>query len=241
MSASANTIALLVAKGFAGQELVEVLRAIELDYGRPVAERTARQERNRRYYAKRLNKTSDKTSEQDAESVLEASESADPRAPIRERGLCGEDSLFKEIPTVSRKIDVDEPIPGLIDEPPAYPKPKRDTSADDAIVDQFVEGWGRLAAQCGLAGVRAVTNKRRSHILARARDLTSVLDFPSPATGFADLFAKIRAGPQLLGQTGLAWKCDVDWVVTEANFLKIMEGKYAKTNKPNGQFQHAAR
>ena len=68
MSASANTIALLVAKGFAGQELVEVLRAIELDYGRPVAERTARQERNRRYYAKRLNKTSDKTSEKTSES-----------------------------------------------------------------------------------------------------------------------------------------------------------------------------
>ena len=95
------------------------------------------------------------------------------------------------------------------------------------IVDQFVVGWDAI----GISRCRAISKTRQGHILARARDLVEAFNFPDPAAGFAELFARIRGSPFLLGHTG-RWKCDLDWVVTESNFLKIMEGKYAPEQKP---------
>ena len=99
----------------------------------------------------------------------------------------------------------------------------------DEAVDRFVSGWDALARGNGLPTCRALTDKRIAHIKARAKDLTAVFDFPTPQSGFDALFAKIRGSPFLLGQgAGRPWKCDLDWVVNESNFVKIMEGKYEK-------------
>ena len=98
-------------------------------------------------------------------------------------------------------------------------------------VDGFIRGWDSLAASTGLKPCRAVSDKRRSCILARAKDLTSAFDFPDANSGFADLFARIRGSPKLLGRDKLEWKCDLDWVITESHFLQIMEGKYAPQPK----------
>jgi uncharacterized protein YdaU (DUF1376 family) len=110
----------------------------------------------------------------------------------------------------------------------------------EAIVDSFLAGWDALAAQYGLAACRGVTDRRRACILARAHDLVNVLNFPDAKAGFADLFNRIRDSPFLLGQSGnRAWRCDIDFAITESSFLKIMEGKYAKAEKPK-RFEYGA-
>ena len=102
----------------------------------------------------------------------------------------------------------------------------------EALVDSFVEAWDALARACGLATCRAITDKRKSHILARAKDATSALGFETAQAAFSDLFSRIRKSPFLLGEhNGREWKCDIDWVINENNFLKIMEGKYARQEK----------
>ena len=99
------------------------------------------------------------------------------------------------------------------------------------LVDKFVAGWDAVASNARLPVCRAVSEARRAAILARARNLVEAFDYPTPEAGFVELFAKIRGSPFLLGRTS-AWKCDLDWIVKEANFLKIMEGKYAPDQKP---------
>jgi uncharacterized protein YdbL (DUF1318 family) len=47
---SADTLAILMAKGLAGEDLLEVVRAIDADGEAQQAVRTKRQERNHRYY-----------------------------------------------------------------------------------------------------------------------------------------------------------------------------------------------
>lgn len=118
--------------------------------------------------------------------------------------------------------------------PPSDAKSKAKAAEREAIVDQFLDGWDALAAQCGFARCRAVTDARKSKILARAADLRTVFAFDDLSAGFGDVFAKIRASPLLTGQAGRGWRADLDWVVTESNFLKIMEGKYAASQKPAG-------
>jgi hypothetical protein len=67
---SADTLAILMAKGLAGEDLLEVVRAIDADGEAQQAVRTKRQERNHRYYEshkdERLNKRLNKTSDSDA-------------------------------------------------------------------------------------------------------------------------------------------------------------------------------
>lgn len=69
MPVSAETLALLMESGVTGDALVEVVRSIDADSGMMKPARSARQERNRRYYLKRkttesvLNQASDKTTE----------------------------------------------------------------------------------------------------------------------------------------------------------------------------------
>jgi uncharacterized protein YdaU (DUF1376 family) len=120
-------------------------------------------------------------------------------------------------------------------------KAKKEAAENDELVDWFFSQWQGIAKQFSLACPRAVTAPRRSHILARARELVAIFDFPDARSGFIDLLAKIRNSPLLTGQVGPRfWKCDLDWVTTESHFVAIMEGKYAKTEKP-GQFEFGAR
>jgi hypothetical protein len=98
-------------------------------------------------------------------------------------------------------------------------EPKGSSASGDAppTVDEVVEAWNETAAKHGLAQIRKLTDIRRKKVQAQLRRF-----------GLSDwqaVFAKISQSPFLLGQTG-DWRCDFDFILSENNFVKILEGKY---------------
>lgn len=98
-------------------------------------------------------------------------------------------------------------------------EPKGSCASGDAplTVDEFVEGWNSNAASLGLAQIRKLTPVRRRKVQAQIKRFA--LD------EWQSVFAKISQSPFLLGQNG-GWRCDFDFILSENNVLKILEGKY---------------
>lgn len=90
--------------------------------------------------------------------------------------------------------------------------------ADALSVDEIVEGWNTLAGKHGLQRIARLTEERRRKAKAQARRF-SVDDWVA-------VFAKISQSPFLLGQNDRGWRCDFDFILSERNFVKILEGKY---------------
>jgi hypothetical protein len=82
-----------------------------------------------------------------------------------------------------------------------------------------VDEWNVLAAELGLALIQKLTASRHSKLAARLKD-TGGLD------GWRAALTKIRESPGLQGENNRRWRCDFDWLVSESNFTKVMEGKY---------------
>lgn len=99
-------------------------------------------------------------------------------------------------------------------------KPSEDKSADtDRItVDEVFEGWNSLAGHTGLPAIAKRTEARTKTIRRMARDY--------PVDDWVKVFAKIEQSPFLTGANDRGWKADLDFVLTERNFVKILEGKY---------------
>lgn len=234
MPISADGLRRLAALNLTGGQFAEVL-AVVADSIAPDDDRR-RRDRERKACVRGI--SADVSADVSAECPMEnpfPKKDISPTPPIEKTTLSLQSSLRSD----SSKTDFD--LLGVEDpiETKRRPKAKRDTSEADAVVDDFLDRWAQLASQHRLAGCRAVTNPRQARILARANDLTGVLGFVSVKAGFDDLFARIRGSPFLLGNgSGRPWKCDIDWVTTESNFIKIMEGKYAKAEgqslRPNG-------
>lgn len=109
----------------------------------------------------------------------------------------------------------------------SFEKAKRVRSEKDTeLIQAVISDWNDLAADLRLPQVSHITPKRQSAILARSRDLLEYYDFPDAKTGFAGLFAKIRGSPFLRGETG-RFRADLDFVITQSSFTKIMENRYA--------------
>lgn len=205
--------------------------------------KVSRQERNRRYYSKRLNKTEIKTSEsvlQASETVLKPSENAASRV-----GACvlyGEDSLIKELPTVDRKIEPDQtseveaPKPVIVSD---LRKAKK--AADSRTLDFVGEGWNALCAifpRMARIGVIPDGGKRETGILARTKELLKDFDQPDAEAGWKVFFGKIRASPFLRGEAppsghrDRAFKPTLDSLTAPQMFLKIMEDHYVEEIQP---------
>jgi len=111
------------------------------------------------------------------------------------------------------------------DAPPPPPpqerkEPKGSSASGDAplAVDEVLEGWNILAAKHGLSQVRKLTDQRRRKVTAQARR------FPVP--DWQSVFGKISQSPFLRGENRQGWRCDFDFILSEGNFVKILEGKY---------------
>lgn len=85
-------------------------------------------------------------------------------------------------------------------------------------VTEILEGWNDLASRCGLATVVKLTEQRKRKAGAQAKRFS--LD------DWLSVFRRIEQSPFLRGSNERGWRCDFDFILSEANFTKILEGKY---------------
>lgn len=50
---------------------------------------------------------------------------------------------------------------------------------------------------------------------------------------WSGLFERVKATPFMLGKNDREWKADLEWIVKDSNFVKILEGKYEKKTGRN--------
>lgn len=101
-----------------------------------------------------------------------------------------------------------------------HQEPSKDTStdADRLTSDEVFEGWNNLAGRCGLQAVAKRTDARTRSIRRMAKAY--------PVDDWVSVFAKIEQSPFLKGTNDRGWRCDIDFLLNEKNFVKILEGKY---------------
>lgn len=90
--------------------------------------------------------------------------------------------------------------------------------SDLVTVQEAQEGWNTLAESHGLAKVVRLTDQRRRKVQAQAKRF--------PVADWVNVFAKISQSPFLKGENDRGWRCDFDFILSEQNFIKILEGKY---------------
>ena len=149
----------------------------------------------------------------------------------------GDDRVEAEVMTYSSDLDLKRALAELTCEVKALRealterpiKAKRVSAPKKENEDLFqtvVEMWNAGMSRRGLPQVADITDRRQSLILARAGDLENIFGQAGPVSGFVALFAKVTGSPFLRGENKIGFKADFDWVLSKANFTKIMEGKY---------------
>jgi predicted phage replisome organizer len=132
---------------------------------------------------------------------------------------------------VGSEFDVVEPPPG----PPACNEEKDQGSRmPPCPYDRIVTLYHEILPE--LPRVATLTSKRRSWITARWRSVCTTEKVASQADGldlFRGYFSLVRKSPFLMGlkQPGKGhsrtFKADLEWLMNESNFTKVVEGKYA--------------
>lgn len=127
---------------------------------------------------------------------------------------------------------------GLVGSPPAgvesAPPDRVVKLADRRIpcpADALLEAFH---AECPtLPRVIKLNEKRRTHLIARWREVDADSKFSSPADGievFRGVFRKVNASDFLTGRAkanGRSWSASFDWLFeSSTNFLKVCEGRY---------------
>lgn len=102
-----------------------------------------------------------------------------------------------------------------------HQEPSKDSQPDGdptLSVTEILEGWNDLASRCGLAAVVKLTDQRKRKARAQAKRFS--LD------DWLSVFRRIEQSPFLRGTNDRGWRADFDFILSEANFTKILEGKY---------------
>lgn len=84
---------------------------------------------------------------------------------------------------------------------------------------QAVNAWNEMAAECDLAQVQKLTPDRRKKLNKRLKDCDGI-------EGWMYALGKIRSTPGLQGKAGKPWKANLDFLIQESKFVKLMEGGY---------------
>ncbi len=158
------------------------------------------------------------------------------RDRTRDRGGMGDNSAPLDdydliADEVGSEFDVVEPPP----EPPACNEEKDQGSRmPPCPYDRIVTLYHEILPE--LPRVATLTSKRRSWITARWRSVCTTEKVASQADGldlFRGYFSLVRKSPFLMGlkQPGKGhsrtFKADLEWLMNESNFTKVVEGKYA--------------
>mgnify|MGYP006966900540 CR=1 FL=1 len=94
---------------------------------------------------------------------------------------------------------------------------------------EAVQIWNEMARRCDLPTVQKLTNSRKKKIKARLKDCGGL-------DGWREAVTKVEEIPGLHGGYGSNghenWRADFDFLIGEANFIKLMEGKYDHWGRP---------
>ena len=208
-------------------------------------EKLSRQEQNRRAYLrlKTLKAPTENAesalnnAENDAENLLKNAENSPSR--IRAPGLCGEEVILKELPTVVRKTEPVSQAEADLFAEGSSPIDLRSAkkAADSRTLDFVGEGWNALCLEFPrMARVSVIPDKssRERQILARTKDLLKDFDFHDMESGWRAFFGRIRGSPFLRGEAPPSgsrprpFKPTLDALTAPEMFLKIMENHYGE-------------
>lgn len=132
---------------------------------------------------------------------------------------------------VGSEFDVVEPPPGPI---ACNEEKDQGSRMPPCPYDRIVTLYHEILPE--LPRVATLTSKRRSWITARWRSVCTTEKVASQADGldlFRGYFSLVRKSPFLMGlkQPGKGhsrtFKADLEWLMNESNFTKVVEGKYA--------------
>jgi uncharacterized protein YdaU (DUF1376 family) len=99
-------------------------------------------------------------------------------------------------------------------------EPNGSCASGDAplTVNEVLENWNEVAGDLGLAKVRKLTDARKRKLQSQIRRF--------PLDDWLVVFRKIGQSSFLKGDNRNGWRCDFDFILSEGNFVKILEGKY---------------
>ena len=125
------------------------------------------------------------------------------------------------------------PTPTPIETPSESPPCSPPTDSDD--VPKALAMWNEMASARGLPVAEKLTKARAAKIRARLADAGGL-------DGWAVALAKIRDGPDWMhggGERG--WLANLDFLLQESSFTKLMEGTYARSPASRPNTRHAGR
>lgn len=153
----------------------------------------------------------------EARRAAKRANNAERQRRFKAKGKVTTDNAGNALPGVTPPNKEIPPKPPKEINPPISPTISNEM-APPLSVDEVLEGWNELAANHGLAQVRKLTDQRRRKVQAQAKRF-SVPDWQA-------VFAKISQSPFLKGENDRGWRCDFDFILSEQNFVKTLEGKY---------------
>ena len=118
----------------------------------------------------------------------------------------------KELPNVKPNVSITLPNATEEDIEEEIKNKKEDKSICQQVVDMYHDICKSFPA------VRSLSDARRKSIKARLKDYTM--------DDFRQVFQNAEASSFLKGLDG-GWKASFDWLIKEANMLKVLEGNYA--------------
>ena len=101
-------------------------------------------------------------------------------------------------------LDDDEPIPN-----------------DSALKAKVIQWWNVMAPGFDLAEIREISKTRLMKLKARIRQAGTLYRFEEAVED------AVSSSEFLRGQNNRGWRADFDFFLSEGNFLKAIEGKYA--------------
>ena len=107
--------------------------------------------------------------------------------------------------------------------------PDSDSDSDTEVIDTSDfhttarDVWNGVCVDAGLSKIQSLTTPRKKAIAARIKDCGS-------AESFHDYLRKIAASEFLTGDNNHKWRASFDWALKPANFAKVMEGTYDRSD-----------
>lgn len=93
------------------------------------------------------------------------------------------------------------------------------SASKQTTVDEAVQAFNRVAEKVGWPCVQKMTDARRKTLAARVAEVGGL-------AGWVEAMERAGRAPHLIGRNDRNWCADFDWLCKQANFIKLMEGKY---------------